>query len=674
MSSTRQAGRQNHSRLARGEDLVFCQQPVVLSGGDAVANTPYNSPSHAEDSSAEARYEIVGRIATGGMAEIYLARSPNIANGAELVLKRLMPELQSDHEFVQMFHDEANIASKLNHPGIVRIFELGALDGSLFIAMELLRGGNLRDVLARFNRLKRRIPIPEAVFIMASVLDALDYAHRFTDAEGRFLNVVHRDISPQNIIVTFDGDVKLVDFGVAKAEGRLHQTRAGLIKGKFAYMSPEQVSGGVVDGRSDIFAVAEVFYELLLNRHPFYAQSDMEVLRKILDEDPKEPCQVDPNFPPLLSDILLQAMRKTPSERYPSAGHMRHALIKFLQGMNLGSSKQRVAGLMQEIFRHRLEKERRARQTGDDDLLVESLVSGENDEALDPSGDPDPLMPQIADIGYRATSRDLLVEVGSSATHADDPAEAPSFMTRSGYTNPHAQSRFKSNAPGIFPASTDPVVSQPEAYTVPSQPASGPAAGPASGLSQGAFGGKQRQDISDSPTLASPDLSLRPTQDPLPNPYNPGMPPGAYPPMPHGYGQAYPPPGYAPGSPYGPGNYPRGVPPTQAAASSSSDRIGFFFFIIGLLALVGALFYAGHLYLNSGHHEITLSSDPSGAEIIIDGVPSGRRTPTVLVPEPDRGEMQLIFRLRGYDDCVHIMAPTDQPTSINCRLQSSGSP
>ena len=165
---------------------------------------------------AEDRYEIVGRIASGGMAEIYLARM-RTANGQEreVVLKRLMPELQSDQEFVQMFYDEANIASQLRHPNVVQIYELGELDGSLFISMELLRGVNLRDLLARLHGRNSDLPMPLAVRIACSALDALDYAHAFSDRTGRRLNVVHHDVSPQNVIVTYDGTVKLVDFGVA---------------------------------------------------------------------------------------------------------------------------------------------------------------------------------------------------------------------------------------------------------------------------------------------------------------------------------------------------------------------------------------------------------------------------------------------------------------------------
>ena len=149
-----------------------------------------------------------------------------------------------------MFKDEARIAARLNHPNIVKIFELGELDGSLFIAMELLRGINLRDLLARLYAIHKPLPLQLAVRIACEALGALGYAHDFRDSKGQRLNVVHRDVSPQNIIVTYEGVVKLVDFGVAKAEGRLHQTKAGLVKGKFAYMAPEQITGGKTSGSS----------------------------------------------------------------------------------------------------------------------------------------------------------------------------------------------------------------------------------------------------------------------------------------------------------------------------------------------------------------------------------------------------------------------------------------
>src|SRR5688572_11833283 len=372
------------------------------------------------------------------MAEIYLARMAMGGGERECVLKRLMPELQNDHEFVQMFYDEANIASQLSHPNIVQIFELGELDGSLFIAMELLRGVNLRDLLARLHARGEELPIPLAIRICCHALSGLEYAHNFADKHGRRLNVVHRDVSPQNIIVTYDGVAKLVDFGVAKAEGRLHQTRAGLIKGKFAYMSPEQVSGGAVDGRSDLFALAEVFYELLLQRHPFYAQSDMEVLRAILDKDPPHPCSIDGKFPAALGEIFVKAMRKAPGDRYQSAAAMQDAMEGFLQESRTPASTSMLARFVKELFSDRIEAERTAREARDDDALIDSLTVGHADMPA-----PAPEQPKRRrnsssvqvierdfipneDSGYR----ERVVEISRAPSPNDDPAErgAPAFI------------------------------------------------------------------------------------------------------------------------------------------------------------------------------------------------------------------------------------------------------
>ncbi|MCK6549997.1 serine/threonine protein kinase, partial [Myxococcota bacterium] len=422
-------------------------------------------PSESARSPAD-RYRILGRIAAGGMAEIYLARmaSPTGAD-REVVLKRLMPELQGDVEFVQMFHDEARIASQMRHPSIVQIYELGELDGSLFISMELLRGVNLRDLLARLMRRRVELPLPLAMRIACGALEALAYAHEFTDASGRLLNVVHRDVSPQNIIVTYDGGVKLVDFGVAKAEGRLHQTRAGLIKGKFAYMSPEQIEGGKIDARSDLFALAEVIYELTLRRHPFYAKTDMDVLRGIIEADPPPPTTVDPRFPSALSAILMRALRKSPGDRYASARVMLDAMQSFLESIG-GATAPQLGRFVRETFSDRLEKETHARQAGDDRLLVDALSAGKTDPSrVDekkrgpvprvPAYEADETEPGGETYGLGRV-RDQVIEISPSEAIAEDTA-APAFAADSEYTQPGAQrARLKLEVRELFADPADP--------------------------------------------------------------------------------------------------------------------------------------------------------------------------------------------------------------------------
>jgi serine/threonine protein kinase len=323
---------------------------------------------------ASERYRILGRIAAGGMAEIYLGRMVTRSGGwRECVLKRLMPDLQADQEFVQMFYDEARIASQMSHPNIVQIYELGELDGSMFIAMELIRGVNLKELYERADIEKKPLPIALSLRIAVGALDALAYAHSFRDEAGNPQNIVHRDVSPQNILVTYQGEVKLVDFGVAKAENRVHQTRQGLIKGKFAYMAPEQITGEKIDARSDLFALAEVLYQFMLHRHPFYAESDAAVLQAVIESRATPPTTLDPRFPPVLSAIVMRALQRKPENRFPDAAAMKEAIEAYMLDRARPPTAETLGRYVRELFADRLQLEEEARSEDDDDLLVEAL-------------------------------------------------------------------------------------------------------------------------------------------------------------------------------------------------------------------------------------------------------------------------------------------------------------
>jgi serine/threonine protein kinase len=624
----------------------------------------------------EERYQIVGRIAAGGMAEIYLARARTVGGAdAEVVLKRLLPELQADHEFVQMFHDEASIASRFRHPNIVHIHELGELDGSLFIAMELLRGVNLRDLLARLHAEGLSLPAPLAARIACSALEALDYAHRFADAGGRKLNVVHRDVSPQNIIVTWDGTVKLVDFGVAKAEGRLHRTRAGLVKGKFAYMSPEQVSGGKLDGRSDLFALAEVFYELLLKRHPFYAESDMEVLRAILDKDPPHPSALNAGFPPPLAEVLMRAMRKAPGDRYATAGQMSEALERFLQDSRATASTSQVGRFVSDLFADRLDAERDAREAGDDAALVDALAAGVPDGAPQRAPAPKHRAQEIAPAprsGPRSGPRDRALETtGSEPTLA--PSGTPALLTAGG-PDPSAliQPRLSSEVRELF--------DDPSERTSP----------PTSHRAE-----RDEHEIVDDtelPTMlgmlsahqlaelrhpgGDPEVEVTPGPAPVARaPVSPGalisggvvvspVEPGARREL-RITPSALPPAvatGRAPTS---------GAAPLVSARSETvvaaevrgeapgSDRVGLLFFLAGLGALVGAVAYAVWLFgsRSPAMTEVVLESTPPGARILLDGADTGRRTPHTVRIADDRPHA-VELRLDGHPPCTRQLVPS----------------
>ncbi|MEZ4270530.1 MAG: serine/threonine-protein kinase, partial [Myxococcota bacterium] len=208
------------------------------------------------------KYLLLDRVNIGGMAEVYKAKAFGV-EGFEriLAIKRILPNMADDSEFINMFVDEARIAVQLSHANIVQIFELGKFENQYYIAMEYVSGKDLRQILDDYRKRKEFIPLSAAAYLASKVCEGLDYAHRKTDPSGRPMNVIHRDVSPQNILVSYEGAIKLVDFGIAKAEDRASKTQAGVLKGKFGYMSPEQVRGMEIDHRSDIFAVGILLYE-----------------------------------------------------------------------------------------------------------------------------------------------------------------------------------------------------------------------------------------------------------------------------------------------------------------------------------------------------------------------------------------------------------------------------
>src|SRR5688500_10673044 len=235
------------------------------------------------------KYQLLRKLATGGMAEVWLARQMGIEDfRRNVVLKRILPHLAEDVEFVQMFLNEAKIAARFTHPNIAQIYDLGAEAGSYFIAMEYVHGEDLGRIMRKAWSSGQWLTKPLAVRIISLACDGLYYAHTRADEHGRPLKVVHRDVSPQNILVSFDGSVKLVDFGIAKAADQASLTKSGAIKGKFAYMSPEQASGKPLDNRSDIFALGLVLYELLTGVRPIKRETELATLQAALE------CKIEP--------------------------------------------------------------------------------------------------------------------------------------------------------------------------------------------------------------------------------------------------------------------------------------------------------------------------------------------------------------------------------------------
>jgi serine/threonine protein kinase len=264
-------------------------------------------------------YQLLAKLATGGMAEIFLARRNGSTSGEVMVLKRILPHLAEDEHFVTMFRDEADLASQLHHKNICQVHAFGEYEGTWFIAMEYLHGVPLSRMMTRLSKAGKMLDMRVVAGIIVQACEGLHAAHEVRDDKGQLLGVVHRDVSPPNIMVTGDGTVKLLDFGIAKARGANSRTRTGTVKGKNAYMSPEQILGKPLDRRSDVFALAIVMYEMLAIRRLFHRDSDFLTFKAITEEAIPDIRERRPDLPPGMRAALVQAMARDPNGRFDTA-------------------------------------------------------------------------------------------------------------------------------------------------------------------------------------------------------------------------------------------------------------------------------------------------------------------------------------------------------------------
>ncbi|MCB9655272.1 MAG: serine/threonine protein kinase [Deltaproteobacteria bacterium] len=300
------------------------------------------------------RYRLVKRLAVGGMADLYLAQQLG-ERGYErtVVVKTIRADLVEEEDLIQMLMEEARIASCLRHENIVELYEVGEERGTQFLAMEFLFGQDLSAIRDHCQEHDIKIPHQHIVTIVSDILSALHYAHHEATYQGQPLEVIHRDVSPQNVIVGFDGTVKLLDFGLAKAAAQISRTRAGVLKGKYAYMSPEQVNFKVVDHRADIFSAGILLWELLTQQRLFFRSSDYETVRAVMSCDVASPRAMDPEIPWNLSWVAYRALRKTPWWRYSSAGEMRKAILRSTT-VSRDQAKEDLAEWMSQIFAPKL--------------------------------------------------------------------------------------------------------------------------------------------------------------------------------------------------------------------------------------------------------------------------------------------------------------------------------
>jgi serine/threonine protein kinase len=316
------------------------------------------------------KYLLTQRIAVGGMAEIYKAKTYGVDGfEKELAIKRILPHCSADKDFITMLVDEAKLSVLLSHANIVQVYDLSKVDDDYYIAMEYIHGVNLRDIMYHCREAGVPLPTDIAVYIASEICKGLDYAHRKADQENRPLGIVHRDISPQNILLSFEGEVKIVDFGIAKAAMNISHTLAGILKGKIAYMSPEQAMGKTVDRRTDIFSTGILLFEMLTGTKLFTGESQFEVLKKIRTTKVGIATLPD-SIPDDLKPIVVKALTYNPDERYQHAGDLQIELTKHLYSKHVDFSPRKLSSFIRKLFADEIKDEQveRAREVAQENL------------------------------------------------------------------------------------------------------------------------------------------------------------------------------------------------------------------------------------------------------------------------------------------------------------------
>ncbi len=297
------------------------------------------------------RYQVIKKLDAGGMAEIFLAKSVSI-QGMEkhVAIKRVLPSLTKNQKFIEMFLDEARLSIVLNHANIVQVFDVSQSGGTYFIVMEYVDGFNVRHLFQRASEIGQRIPVAVVAYIVIEVCKGLEHAHTKRDLEGKHLRIVHRDLSPPNILVSRSGEVKITDFGLAKATSQLTRTDPGVVKGKYSYLSPEVTEGKTADLRADIFAAGIVAWELLANRRLFFGKTDVETVDMVRKAEVPSLSKLNPDVSPELEAIINKALARDPKKRYTSAREMGEEIADLLAKQGLKATAFDLSQLVDRLF------------------------------------------------------------------------------------------------------------------------------------------------------------------------------------------------------------------------------------------------------------------------------------------------------------------------------------
>src|SRR6516225_9825639 len=313
-------------------------------------------PGSPLDPTPFGKYLLLGMIARGGMAEVYRAkaRNPTQGMGGLLAIKCMRPQLAKESRFVEMFIREGKLAVLLDHDSIVRTFEIGRVEGRYFIAMEYIGGKDLTQILRRCQESNQRIPVPHACYIAAHISTGLHYAHTRTDADGRPLNIVNRDVSPSNVRISYDGEVKLLDFGIAQAMLKF-TSEIGVLKGEFSYMSPEQIRGMPLDARTDVFSTGIILHEMLTTEKLFRGDTEFALMEKVRKAEVPPPSKFNRRVPEALDKIVLKALARDLPDRYQSAKEVADELNQFIAQYRFQPSEMQE--FVRTLFRGDYQKE-----------------------------------------------------------------------------------------------------------------------------------------------------------------------------------------------------------------------------------------------------------------------------------------------------------------------------
>jgi serine/threonine-protein kinase len=324
-------------------------------------------------SDSQQRYRVIEKLESGGMAEVFRAESEGLQGfRKQVAIKRVLPNLSSKKKFISMFLDEARLSAQLSHSNCVQVFDIGVGDNAFFIVMEFVDGGNLKSIIEHIKKSGRDFPVEAAVYITLELCKGLAYAHELTDSSGVPLHIVHRDMSPPNVIITKHGEIKIVDFGLAKANSQLEKSEPGIIKGKFSYLAPEAAMGQDVDARTDIFALGIMLWELLAGQRLFLGETDFQTVKKVQAAHVPSIMQINKKVPAELERIVNRALARDPAQRYQTARDLGLELTRFMFKFGVPVSTFEIGQLVQGAMKER-QRQRPLQPSIIDKLIEEAL-------------------------------------------------------------------------------------------------------------------------------------------------------------------------------------------------------------------------------------------------------------------------------------------------------------